>query len=140
MRGMELPADSTLGRTHYTVGLISGGVAPNVVSPSAEAEVMFRTIGDGEDVRRAIAPIERLVAIEHMLEVPPARLMTVPGFDTAVFPYTTDIPFLRAWGQALLFGPGSVHVAHTADEFIDISELGAAVDGYVKIAAALLKS
>ena len=37
---------------HYTIGLISGGVAPNVVSPSAEAEVMFRTVGDGAEVRR----------------------------------------------------------------------------------------
>lgn len=139
LRGIALPADSVLGQTHYTVGVISGGVAPNVVSPSAEAEVMFRTIGDVADVRRAIGSIEGRVAIEHVLEVPPARLMTVPGFDTAVFPYTTDVPFLSAWGQPLLFGPGSVHVAHTADEFIDIDELGAAVDGYVRIATALLR-
>ena len=33
-----------LGRTHYIVGLISGGVAPNVVSPMAQAELMFRTV------------------------------------------------------------------------------------------------
>ena len=65
----------------------------------------------------------RRVAIEHVLEVPPVRLTTVPGFDTAVFPYTTDIPFLSRWGQPLLFGPGSIHVAHTAEEFIEIDEL-----------------
>ena len=55
----------------------------------------------------------------------------VPGFETAVFPYTTDIPFLPAWGEPLLFGPGSIHVAHTADEFVSIAELHAAVDSYV---------
>ena len=55
-----------------------------------------------------------------------------------MFPYTTDIPFLSAWGQPLLFGPGSIHVAHTADEYISIAELHAAVDGYVTIARALL--
>ena len=60
------------------------------------------------------------------------------GFESAVFPYTTDIPFLSAWGQPLLFGPGSVHVAHTAEEFISIAELNAAVDHYVTIARALL--
>ncbi len=49
--------------------------------------------------------------------MPPVRLTTVPGFDSAVFPYTTDIPFLPRWGEPLLFGPGSIHVAHTADEF-----------------------
>ena len=140
LRTMPLPEDPILGRTHYTVGLIGGGVAPNVVSPSAEAEVMFRTVGDGADIRQAIAALESRVSIEHVLEVPPVRMKTVPGFDTAVFPYTTDIPFLGAWGQPLLFGPGSVHVAHTAEEFVPISELHAAVDHYVSIAKHLLAS
>jgi acetylornithine deacetylase len=138
LRTMALPEDPLLGRTHYTVGLIAGGVAPNVVSPSAEAEVMFRTVGDGADIRRAIAALETRVSIEHVLEVPPVRMKTVPGFETAVFPYTTDIPFLGAWGQPLLFGPGSVHVAHTAEEFVSIAELHAAVDHYVSIARHLL--
>jgi acetylornithine deacetylase len=139
LRTIELPEDPILGRTHYTVGLMSGGVAPNVVPPMAEAEVMFRTIGGGEDIRRAIRRIEPRVSIEEVLEVPPARLMTLPGFDAAVFPYTTDIPFLPGWGQPLLFGPGSVHVAHTANECIEIAELHKAVDGYEKIATALLQ-
>jgi len=138
LRSMELPADPVLGRTHYTIGLIAGGVAPNVVSPSAEAEVMFRTVGDAVDVRRAIAPLERRVAIEDVLGVPPVRMTTVPGFESAVFPYTTDIPFLTEWGQPLLFGPGSVHVAHTAEEFVSIAELHAAVGHYVTIARHLL--
>jgi acetylornithine deacetylase len=138
LRSMALPEDPVLGRTHYTIGLIDGGVAPNVVSPSAEAEVMFRTVGDAADVRRAIAAIEARVSIEHILEVPPVKMRTVPGFETAVFPYTTDIPLLAAWGQPLLFGPGSIHVAHTADEFVSIAELNAAVDHYVSIAKHLL--
>jgi acetylornithine deacetylase len=138
LRTIVLPDDPILGRTHYTIGLIGGGVAPNVVSPSAEAEVMFRTVGDAADVRRAIAPIETRVSIEHVLEVPPVKMKTVPGFETAVFPYTTDIPFLAAWGQPLLFGPGSVHVAHTAEEFVSIAELHAAVGHYVSIAKHLL--
>ena len=138
LRGMELPSDALLGRTHYSVGLISGGVAPNVISPSAEAEVMFRTVSDAALVRRAIAPIEKRVAIEHVLEVPPIRMTVVDGFETAAFPYTTDVPFLDAWGQPLLFGPGSIHVAHTAEEFVSIEELNRAVDHYVTIARDLL--
>jgi acetylornithine deacetylase len=133
-----MPADPLLGQTHYTVGLISGGVAPNVVSSSADAEVMFRTTSDAVEVRRAVAPLESRVAIEHVLEVPPVRLKAVPGFETAVFPYTTDIPFLPAWGEPLLFGPGSIHVAHTADEWVSITELKRAVDHYVTLAKALL--
>ena len=140
LRTLALPEDAELGKTYYTVGVMSGGVAPNVVSPSAEAEVMFRTVGDGRHVREAIASIESRVSIEHVLEVPPIRMKTVPGFETSVFPYTTDIPFLSAWGQPLLFGPGSIHVAHTAHEFLSISELHAAVDSYVTIAKGLLTS
>jgi acetylornithine deacetylase len=139
LRTLPLPADNGLGKTYYTVGLISGGVAANVVSPSAEAEVMFRTVGDGGHVRAAIASLESRVSIEHVLEVPPVKLKTVAGFETSVFPYTTDIPFLEAWGQPLLFGPGSIHVAHTADEFMSIAELHAAVDSYVRIAKGLLQ-
>jgi acetylornithine deacetylase len=139
LRAIELPADDALGRTHYTIGLISGGVAPNVVSPSAEAEVMFRTVGDAGAVRAAIASLEDRVAIEKVLDVPPARMATVPGFEAAVFPYTTDIPFLAGWGEPLLFGPGSVHLAHTAEEHVSIRELHAAADHYVTIARELLR-
>jgi acetylornithine deacetylase len=139
LRKLDLPSDPMLGRTHYTVGLIEGGLAPNVVPPSAAAEVMFRTVGDIADVRRAIAPLERDVAIDHVLDVPPVRLATVPGFETAIFPFTTDIPFLEAWGEPLLFGPGSVHAAHTPDEFVSIAELRASVQHYSAIAAALLQ-
>jgi len=138
LRTIDLPSDPVLGRTHYTIGLIAGGVAPNVVSPAAEAEVMFRTVSAAADVRRAVAGLGSQVVIEPVLEVPPVRMTTVPGFDTAVFPYTTDIPFLTGWGQPLLFGPGSIHAAHTADEFVPIAELTAAVDHYVTIARALL--
>jgi acetylornithine deacetylase len=138
LRSIELPHDALLGRTHYTIGLISGGVAPNVVSPSAEAEVMFRTVSDGSYVRTAVRPIESLVAIDHVLEASPVRMTTVPGYDAVVFPYTTDIPFLDAWGEPLLFGPGSIHVAHTAEEYISIPELQSAVEHYGTIARQLL--
>jgi acetylornithine deacetylase len=139
LRAIALPDDPILGRTHYTVGLINGGVAPNVVSPAADAEVMFRTVGDAAEVRRAVAPLERLVTIEHVLEVPPVRMQTVPGFETAVFPYTTDIPFLASWGEPLLFGPGSIHAAHTAHESVSIAELESAAGHYGTIAKTLLE-
>jgi acetylornithine deacetylase len=140
LRSIELPGDDVLGRTHYTIGLISGGVAPNVVSPSAEAEVMFRTVSEGHEIRTAVRPLESRVAIDHVLEASPVRMATVPGYDAVVFPYTTDIPFLSAWGEPLLFGPGSIHVAHTAEEYISIPELHAAVTHYGAIIRHLLAS
>jgi acetylornithine deacetylase len=138
LRGISLPSDAVLGQTHYTIGLISGGVAPNVVSPAAEAEIMFRTVSDADQIRRAVKRLGPRVTVEDVLEVPPVRMKTISGFDTAVFPFTTDIPFLEAWGEPLLFGPGSIHLAHTADEFVTITELTDAVDNYVRLARALL--
>jgi acetylornithine deacetylase len=52
--------------------------------------------------------------------------------------YTSDIPLLSRWGTPLLFGPGSIHVAHTTDEFIDVQELRQAVDSYERIVRTLL--
>jgi len=139
LRGVALPEDPVLGRTHYTVGLIEGGVAPNVVSPGASAEIMFRIVGDGAAVRAALNVVEPLVTIEPVLDLPAVRMHTLPGFETAVFPYTTDIPLLTGWGTPLLLGPGSIHVAHTDDEHMSVDELHQAVELYERIARQLLE-
>jgi acetylornithine deacetylase len=140
IRGVQLPEDPVLGRTHYTVGVIEGGVAPNVVSPHASAELLFRTVSDAAPVRAALAVVEGLVSIEHVLDIPAVRMHTVAGFETAVFPYTTDVPLLARWGTPLLVGPGSIHVAHTDDEHVPVDELLAAVDLYENLALRLLPS
>jgi acetylornithine deacetylase len=138
VRGLEMPEDVELGRTHYTVGLIDGGVAPNVVSPHATAELMFRIVGDAKPVREALHVVESMVAVEHVLEIPAVRMHRVSGFETAVFPYTTDVPLLTRWGLPLLIGPGSIHVAHTDHEHLAIDELRQAVDIYESLALRLL--
>jgi acetylornithine deacetylase len=138
LRGVALPEDPVLGRTHYTVGLIEGGVAPNVVSPHASAELFFRIVGESAPVRAALNVIEQFVAIEPILDIPAVRMHTIPGFDTAVFPFTTDVPLLTRWGTPLLLGPGSIHVAHTDDEHVPVDELRHAVELYEEIARRLL--
>jgi len=138
LRTLPMPSDPQLGTTFYSVGLIEGGIAPNVISPSASAEVMFRTIGSADDVLELLHRLTPLVSVEEVLRVPPVRMHTVPGFDARVFPFTTDIPFLDRWGQPLLFGPGSILVAHTDGEFVSLAELEAAVDSYVRLARACL--
>jgi acetylornithine deacetylase len=139
MRRAAWPADETLGTTHYTVGLISGGVAPNVIPPHAEAEIIFRSVADhAELLERLRAVVNGRVAIDVVLEVPPVRLGTVAGFETAVFSYTTDIPFLTAWGAPMLLGPGSIHVAHTDREHVSMAELRRAVELYTSLATQLL--
>jgi acetylornithine deacetylase len=140
VRGLGLPEDPLLGRTHYTVGLIEGGIAPNVVSPHAAAELLFRVVGDVALVRAALTVVEPLVTVESILDVPAVRMHTVSGFETAIFPYTTDVPFLTRWGLPLLVGPGSIHVAHTDEEHVAIDELRQAVGLYAALATRLLSS
>ena len=140
LRSVPLPSDPELGSTYYSIGLIEGGVAPNVISPHASAEVLFRTVGPAEEILTAIRPLHGLVTSEEILRVPEVRLRTVPGFDTAVFAFTTDVPFLAAWGTPLLFGPGSILVAHTAEEHLEIEQLNRAVDAYEQLATACLAS
>ena len=141
LRTAEWPTDPLLGTTHFTVGLISGGVAPNVISPHAEAEVFFRTVGQHEPLRQVLhRTLGGRVKVEEILELPAMRMHTVPGFETAAFSYFSDIPFLSNWGTPLLLGPGSIHVAHTDREHIAIDELDRAVGVYEKLAATLLSS
>jgi acetylornithine deacetylase len=139
LRAVDWPADSDLGATFYSVSLINGGIAPNVIPPDADAEIMFRTIGSHETLRRLIEThAGSKVAVEDVLVVPPVRLTTIPGFETPTFSFTTDIPFLNRWGAPLLLGPGSVAVAHTDDEQVEIAELHRAVDLYEKLVLQLL--
>jgi acetylornithine deacetylase len=138
LRAISWPADPLLGRTHYTVGLIAGGIAPNVVPPAAHAEVVFRTVGPHDAVRRLIAQACGNLRVEDVLEFPPVRMTTVPGFETATFPFGTDIPFLTRWGRPLLYGPGSILTAHTDEEHVRIADLQRAVDDYERLARTLL--
>lgn len=137
LRTLSLPSDATFGATSYSVGLIGGGVAPNVVPAEAHAEVMFRTVGDAGEVLAAVKRLEPLIAVEEVLRVPTVRLHTIPGFQSRSFPFTTDIPLLDRWGAPLLFGPGSFLLAHTDDEHLSVAEFEAAIDGYVRIITAV---
>jgi acetylornithine deacetylase len=136
---LPLPTDALLGETTVNVGSISGGVADNVVAPSAEARLMMRLVTPVETVQ----PIfERWAAgratIEWSIMVPPVRLGVLEGFPTSVAAFATDIPELGAWGTPYLFGPGSIHVAHRDDEFVNLDELASAADVYERLASQLL--
>jgi acetylornithine deacetylase len=134
LRGMRWPSDPELGDTFYSVGLIEGGIAPNVISPSASAELMFRIVGPADDVLAKTREVEPDVTVTEVLRVPLVRFHTVPGVPTAVFPFTTDAALLDRWGTPLLFGPGSILVAHTQDEYVRLDEVNEAIGTYVRLA------
>ncbi len=134
LRQIEWPSDPVLGESTCNIGTIAGGRAPNVVPDFARAEIMIRLVNDsGELCRKVIAALGDRVETRVVLEVPPVRLNSVPGIDTTVVKFTTDIPELTCWGQPFLLGPGTIHVAHTAEERVSKRQLVEAVGLYQKI-------
>ena len=140
IRGIPLPEDSLLGRSTLNIGTINGGRAPNVVADQAEAEVMFRTVGDPAALRKAVASaVAGRAEAREVLHTPAIRLNKLDGLPTTIVAFTTDIPtFNGTWGEPFLIGPGSIHVAHTAEERIAKKELCEAVEIYAGMTTQLL--
>ncbi|MGH2670631.1 MAG: M20/M25/M40 family metallo-hydrolase, partial [bacterium] len=88
-------------------------------------------------LRAALAPSGTRIADER--EVPPVVMRALPGFETSVVRFTTDIPRLAAWGEPFLLGPGSVQLAHTAEESVGKHELVEAVHLYTRMVRLLLE-
>jgi len=131
---VELPSDPLLGETTVNIGSLAGGVADNVVAPSAEARLMARIVTPADEVwTRLKRWVGERAALERSIEIPAMRLGSLDGFPTSVVAFATDIPALSAWGTPYLFGPGSIHVAHRDDECVAIDELRAAADSYERI-------
>ena len=140
LRDMKLPEDELLGKTTYNIGIIQGGIAPNVIPDFARAEVMYRVVRPADELYEAVRRrVDDLVTVQKVLEIPPVQLGRMDGLETTVVAFSTDIPALTNWGQPFLLGPGSVRVAHTENERIAKQELVQAVEIYVKMVKKLKK-
>jgi acetylornithine deacetylase len=136
---IELPVTEDVGPSTLNIGQIHGGHAPNVIADKAEAQVLIRLVGDSAPVRSAVLQAAAgLAEVDFTLEIPFVRLRAVEGLPTMIAKFTTDIPQLSNWGEPLLLGPGSIHVAHTPFEKLAKSELREAVELYIKVARQLL--
>jgi acetylornithine deacetylase len=142
VRRMPLPKDAVLGPSTLNIGTINGGRAPNVIPDHANAEVFIRLVDDGSATRAAVKQtVNGKVELREVLVVPAVHLGALPGFETTVVAYTTDIPaFGETWGRPYLLGPGSIHVAHTSEERIPKSEIIEAVQIYKRMVKQLLAS
>lgn len=143
IRRMNLPTDAKLGATTYNIGTISGGRKPNVVPDLAASEIMFRTVTHPDEIYQAVVEVVAGRAeVRRGFSLVPIHINTVAELahiPTNVVRFGTDIPCLTNWGEPLLFGPGSIHDAHTTHEFISKAELKSAVDVYAQMGRILLK-
>jgi acetylornithine deacetylase len=139
LRTMKLPSDPKVGPCTLNIGTIEGGRAPNVIPDKAQALLLYRLIGPSENLRREITEtVGDLVKVEFTLEIPFVRLRAFDNLSTMVAAFTTDIPALSNWGQPLLVGPGSIHVAHTPNEYVEKKQLQEAAALYCAIAKKLI--
>jgi acetylornithine deacetylase len=140
LRAMPLPSDPEIGPCTLNIGLIEGGRAPNVIPDYAHADLLYRLVEPSEKLRRQIVSTAgEDVEITFPLELPFLRLRSVDGVPTMIAAFTTDIPKLSNWGEPLLIGPGSIHVAHTDGEYIEKQQLAEAIGLYCTIARQLAK-
>jgi acetylornithine deacetylase len=131
LHAMKLPVDTEVGACTKNVGSIQGGRAPNVISDFAKADLFYRLVGPADALRHEITDaVGELAEVHFTRETPFLRLRTLDGLPTMVAAFTTDIPSLPNWGEPLLLGPGSIHVAHTTGEFVEKAQLVDAVEIY----------
>jgi acetylornithine deacetylase len=140
IRRLPLPSDPLLGQSTLNLGLIGGGVAPNVIPPAATAQLLIRTVEPSQPLKEAIRSVLAAgVTVEFPVELPFHKGGSAPaGWDTTVVSYASDLPFLSAWGERYQLGPGTILVAHTNDEHIRKADLLRGVDLYERLASDLL--
>jgi succinyl-diaminopimelate desuccinylase len=157
-----------VGRPTVNAALIAGGSAPNVVPDRCEVDIDRRIVPGEADPDAVLAPFRTLadalraeypevridVAIREWTEAAEAptgsriadlareavAAQTVRPAVDAGFTGITDARFYinDAHIPTVILGPGSLTVAHTANESIDVEELVAGARVYARIFVAYL--
>ncbi len=139
VRNIDFPNDEFFGETTCNIATLGGGLALNIIPPTAEAGMLIRLTTPVEPILKAL---EKVIGGRGELEVLsyslPVRMLEVEGFKQKVVRFTTDIPHLGNWGKPLLLGPGSILDAHTKDEYVLKKDLEASVGLYRDLVLNLL--
>jgi acetylornithine deacetylase len=148
------------GRATLNVGTIAGGVSVNTVPDRCTIEIDRRLAGreePGPAQRHLIeylqgqcdaaswleheAPFMSGLPLDNEANGPLAERLAAAACEVAGqcrqvgVPYATDAAVLAAAGiPAVVFGPGSIAQAHTADEWIDLGEVHQAAEIYYRFA------
>ena len=129
------PPDAELGETTFNVGQLRSDNPQNILSPSLECRLYFRTTFASTEwvdaFMAACAGPELTVAARGGDD--PAAYMTLPGFRTKAVSFGSDAPHLKNFTHKMICGPGSIKVAHRDDECVSLAEIDEAVENYTKI-------
>eukprot|EP01083_Nonionella_stella_P038649 105093_1 len=140
------PKHKLFGETTTNICITKGGIAANIIPHECEAEVSIRTSVNIKMISRKIKTFVETYDRDHQIQLvefpgcSPIKYETVDDskYNPMVVAFATDIPSFEnvANGtcKAILFGPGSITVAHSDHEHIDIDELKQSVQKYQDIA------
>jgi len=125
----DFPCDPVLGPTTYNIGQLSSENAYNVLSDLVTFKIYFRTTPAScqliENILKSIT--DDKTTITKIREDKPFEYHYIDGFESDIVAFGCDGPCLTNLGKCLLYGPGSIKVAHTEDEFINLPDIEKAI-------------
>lgn len=129
-----------LGPATLNLGLISGGLAPNVVADRAEASVLLRAVEPPEACERKLRAClgDHVEWVSPFASYGPVEFLVPAGHEPIEVAFGTDAPHLPRWGTPLLYGPGDIADAHTDHERVSKRSIERAVEDYRRVAVELL--
>jgi acetylornithine deacetylase len=158
---LENKSHALCGKATGVVSMINGGVQINMVPPSCSIDVDRRVL-PGEDSAEVLADIKvqlaeylkgqnvsydvRPLLLDAALNTAPDATISQAAVTTATqlqispdligVPYGTDASKLQheAALPGIVFGPGTINVAHTPHEFVPIDEVEKAAEFYLQLA------
>lgn len=135
LSGLKFPEDPLTGSTTYNIGMLSSDNACNVLSDLVTFKLYFRSTTSSqlviEDSLKSIC--DEKISIDKVREEEPFEYYYINGFPGDIAAFSCDGPSLYNLGKILLYGPGSIKVAHTEKEFISIKEIEQAINDLKKI-------
>ena len=129
LAAVDFPPDQILGSTTYNIGLLSAENAYNVLPDLVNFKIYFRTTPASSHLIESILNgiIDNRTTITKIREDEPFYYHYIEGFQSDIVAFGCDGPCLTSLGKCLLYGPGSIRVAHTNDEFINVSDIEKAI-------------
>jgi acetylornithine deacetylase len=140
----------------FNIGRVEGGIKANMIAPAAEVRFGFRPLPSMsiDGLHERFAALAAADAIEHYEETfrgPPlpagevaeaerrrleardlADALDLP-IGNAVDFWTEASLFSAAGLTAIVYGPGDIAQAHTADEWVSLEQLATAADTYRRL-------
>lgn len=135
LRAIDFPVDPRLGDTTWNVGKLVSDNPQNILSERLSFRVYFRTtfltdkmVGEVMDGMKS-----DFVEVEAFGGDTPMEYRTLDGFETQAVAFGSDAPQLTNFECRMLYGPGTILVAHRDSEHILVEDMEKAVSDYVRM-------